>query len=487
MSKRLFWAKALTGTSAACLAVSLLPISALAASNQSAWDTKGRYVYEFLASQGVQPDRTGVSPFTDVPSNSWLWGWVHKGLELGIVSADTMHRFGAYDKIYQGPAAQIAVSFWHMNLGSGVSPQKWADSDGLVQGIQHANLNVADAKLLLTHIQSLVSALKPFQSSWSLTPAEAIVLQHAFVNEQSAPNVKMNGKMSIRLKLKLTTAGQADAATEKSVQQLQQPRIITLSSQTGEVNGQKVAVITISIPSTSASTPALTLEEYLQGTTLYTNQGAGWQLSPLSATLSSVLSTTSSTLPTVSLGEFMDVSALPSADGYHYSAQINTTALVTLLKPLLGSLPVSSMNGISSSEMQSFIGTILHDTKATVQIDISTANGKDLLSSENMQLAMVIPTATLAPLIASAEAAITSTSTGNTTSTSTTTSSSTTSASLTTASNSAQLLKELSSFEVDEDLAASYSYNNTSITVPAGLPTATSTTPASGTSTGTGQ
>jgi len=94
--------------------------------------TKTAFVQMLLTSASVNPDPSGKSPYVDVSTKSVAWGYVHRALELGVVSPDAPKRFGANDPVSPAMAAQMAAKLYHMDLG-GQSPWVWAEQQGLLR------------------------------------------------------------------------------------------------------------------------------------------------------------------------------------------------------------------------------------------------------------------------------------------------------------------------------------------------------------------
>src|SRR5579875_2550748 len=116
----------------AAVAIAALPIAAMAEPvSAQTFLTNGQFLTIFLESVNVKPDSSGKSTFQDVSSKAALWGYVHKSMELGLVTPDDRTKFGVSDAVSAAFAANVAAKYYHMDL-AGQQPATWAVSQGLV-------------------------------------------------------------------------------------------------------------------------------------------------------------------------------------------------------------------------------------------------------------------------------------------------------------------------------------------------------------------
>jgi hypothetical protein len=240
-------------------------------------------------------------------------------------------------------------------------------------------------------------------SKWELarTADELKALRDAFANTDAAIQKQMTGTMNMKMNLNLTPQGKKDVAgsglgPDGTMMRMQ----IKMSAQTGLVQGEKAAFITMLMnPSRGATQdPGSILEEYIQGNHVYENTGDGWNEVPNSQDPAQLFQFQ---LSNIQLAMLKNIQAQPTDKGYQYTANLNNSALESLINPILDSLsaPMDTASGSTSDptsgptpeQLKQFIDALLQRTIVNVQFDVMPVQEKYYISSEQAHVTMNVP------------------------------------------------------------------------------------------------
>ncbi|WAH36113.1 hypothetical protein [Alicyclobacillus dauci] len=306
-------------------------------------------------------------------------------------------------------------------------------------------------------VHDIANVLKQLNvaSTWnsgqlSLQTPDVAALADAFTNSQAAPESQMTANMAEHIQLTLTSKGKVDLQGTPSSMDIQ----MNMSMKTGTVNGQKAIYLRITpdIPSdqgsgqgNDAGTPQ-PIQEYIEGTKVWVNQGTGWTEETSSEQL---IQTLESQLPTqdINFTGLRNIHSTSSSSGNatQYTATLDGSSMAQLLGPVMQNVGASAADGtgMSPSDMSKLINSVLGHMHGTMSITVNPVGGKTLITGENMTIDMNIPMNSL-PIPASAKSSA----------------------------------SEISAISLHETLAAGYTYNSDPITPPSDLNAA----PAAGTS-----
>ncbi|MFD1676216.1 hypothetical protein [Alicyclobacillus fodiniaquatilis] len=293
-----------------------------------------------------------------------------------------------------------------------------------LNGVQIATIATVTAKDPASHgktayvdAESLTSILKQLNitstasgKAWNLVTPDIQTLVNAFSNTQAAPQSQMTGSETEDIQLNLTSKGKSDPTFSG------QPTNIDISTniqvKTGTVDGEKAAYtsITMNLPADltgvsgsgddSASAVPQTIQEYLQGSKLWMNEGNGWTEETADEQL---IQSLESQMPGQNMGfsALRQIQSSQSGDGYTYTATLDTSSLTKLLAPLLetvtstASASGADTSGVSSSEMASILSTVLKQLKGSMQITVQPVNGQNVVTSEQLTMDMNLPISSL--------------------------------------------------------------------------------------------
>ncbi len=236
-------------------------------------ETKGAFLELLLQTAAVKPDKTGKSPYVDVPTKSVLWGYVHKAIELGLAKSDTAKRFGANDPLTASQAAEIAAKLYHVTLG-GTTPLGWAQEQGLLStgGV----LSASQATAFVSNMKRLAEALAAFPGSWTLPPAKREELSEAIQASTSAPYLQMQLSESESFKIELSPALQNKPGAQSQLQTLlnQMSSQFTISAEQMHVGSHLYSVAQATVH-TAAGSHSLQ-EVFDDGVDYLQEDGSSW-------------------------------------------------------------------------------------------------------------------------------------------------------------------------------------------------------------------
>ncbi|EPZ41421.1 MULTISPECIES: hypothetical protein [Alicyclobacillus] len=305
---------------------------------------------------------------------------------------------------------------------------------------------------LTTVLQKLGLQVDNDGSSLQVQTPLVHTLETAMENAQAAPNSQLTGTMTEHIQFNLTPQGQTDLQGALSSLDMS----MNMTAQTGTVNGEKATYIsiqptlssdgdnssTIPLPgdtnSSSGSLP--TIQEYIQGTKVWVNEGQGWQEE---TSAEQTLTELESELPTndVDFTALRNIQATKSGDTTTYTATLDNTAIQQMLSPIMDAITAEASSGtddsgITPDQLGQLIDTVLKNMKETVQFTVQPVNGEDQLTAENMTLDMNLPTK-----------------------------------SIPSTDPTDDITKDVTSISLHETMKVSYTYQDVTITPPADLPT----------------
>lgn len=317
-------------------------------------------------------------------------------------------------------------------------------------------VNGNDLSTLLNQL-NLVSSWQ--NGTFTVETPTVAALAKAFMDTSAVTNSQLQGELSEQITLNLTDKGKADFAGKQTSMDLG----LMLTDKTGIVNGEKAIYITLAPSSSSANSASTSgsstmttantsttmatkapqlIQEYIQGSRVYVNSGQGWT-EEINA--EQLIQSLQAQIPMqdVNFTALRNIQATSSEGATIYTANLDGSSLAQILQPILSSLTASTgtASGVSSSEISAVIRSILKQLHASMQVTVQPVAAQNLITSEQMTLDMNLPVSAL-PIPAS---------------------------------SSTSLSSDVTSITLHETVSANYTYNNTPINPPSGLPTTVST------------
>ncbi len=410
------------------------------------YENKVNFVYDFLALLGQKSDPIGRSPFKDVPTRSYLWGYVHKALDMHLVAPVSKNTFGSYSDVTRSEAAQIAVNYLHVKLTQGETALTYANRHGLFLGLDNRPyMTLRDEVFFVERVAALESVpSSSLPSSWKMTEAEASILRSALQNSTSAPYMQANAAVVMKMTGDLTTAGAQDQAAQSVIQSMQNLLHMNILAVKGFVDAKPAlySVVTmIPTPTTSStSTPAITtVKEYLGNGKFYMDVGGGWQVVPGMQNVQTLLSNQMGGA-SLTVDALQNMTATPIAGGYQFTGSLNTQKVEQLVKILVSSMPISGASASTTSSTAAFIASVVNHMQTTITFTILKDGAGYELRAEQMHALLTIPLSGLPQM-----------------------------GSQMTASDTA-LLKDIKGINIDEHVTSAFMYDRQMISKPSHLP-----------------
>ncbi|MCF8568040.1 PQQ-like beta-propeller repeat protein [Alicyclobacillus tolerans] len=223
-------------------------------------------------------------------------------------------------------------------------------------------------------------------TNWRLEDLNPLV--NALKSGDSATNFEVVSDLNMQMHMNLTSVGQQNLAGSNTP--LDDQIKIHQDIRAGTVNGQRAASIAMTVADAqNTATPAQTINEYIQGTSAYVNDGtgAGWKTIPLS----SVKSVGGSVQPDLGLQLSMiqNPTAQSTSTGYLYSGALNAAGLQGYLETALAN--TSTNGGFTSAQ----IAQLLSAVKGTVQIAVTDTQNGPQITGETGNMDMTLPSSAL--------------------------------------------------------------------------------------------
>lgn len=353
---------------------------------------KAQFLQLFLQMEGVQPDPTGNSSYTDVPKSSSTWGYVHKAVELGIAKPDSKTRFGAADPLLTAFATQAVTSYYKMALG-GETPSQWAYRQGLATD-SSSTWTTVQTQQFLDGLKSLVAAHQSLPGSWMLTPAQVTEFVNALESLDSAPYSQTGSQMSDKMTYTLTSAGKKNSQIVNALQQLADQSVNEFDAQR---NVASVGDTTVFVDNTTLTTHDPTsganmsqnITQVAFGNTVYTNSGNDSQWSSRTATVNNAFEF----IPVFGSGSFTNITIEQGNGRDVFTGNLTATAQNTFFQSYLKGLASAHAGGNAS-----LVQTMEKDMTSTVKIDVSTMSGQPVVTEEDLQASIKLTPSTFAQM-----------------------------------------------------------------------------------------
>ncbi len=285
--------------------------------------------------------------------------------------------------------------------------------------------------------------------SYQLQTPAVQALDTAFQNTQNAVESQMTANLTEQMHF--TVNPQSQSATSKIPQDMTLQ--MQMTAETGTVNGAKAVLITITPQASAVPSSALpkTIQEYIQGSRVWLNQGQGWVEQ---TNVEQLIQSLQSQMPLneVNFNILRNIESSIKGTSTNYTATLDSNALGQMLTPIMNSIAHTSSQGssISSSQMASLLNAIIKQMKGALQITVQPTNGQDLISSEQLTLDMMLPMSTLETQLGSTSG--------------------------TPAQSPSASANSIQSISIHETMTGDYTYNNNPIVTPTGIGTSSTVT-----------
>ncbi len=409
--------------------------NAATASGSPYVEPKADFIYNFLFVLGARPNPAQHSPFTDVPTKSWAWGWVHQALDLGIVAPVSNSTFGANAPVSEAEAAAMAVQYFHVPLKSQETPTAWANSLGLFAGVQNANaLTLGNELGFLQRLKGYHVGIQPTPAGWKVSNQDANSLIGAMVRSNQSVFTQEHVQMNVSRALILTPSGKKDFQAQAIARQLQLASKMLFVVQRGRWDGLSSVMEQIGgTVSQAGQSSNVKMQEYINGDAVYINQGTGWQAFPGGQGILSLIQQDLQAGNYLSTDGLTGVSVAQTGSGSVYRGALSTTGLTVFASQ------VSTAMQIPTSAMATVNQAIMKTAKSSIAINTASVQGQDVVTGDTINVRFVLPSKLLAGQGAPQSPTV------------------------------QRVMKEIQGIVIQETVATTYTYSNTPVLPPASL------------------
>lgn len=398
-------------------------------------ENKADFIYNFMFVFGVHPDPGQHSPFTDVPTKSWAWGWVHQALDLGIVAPVSNTQFGASDPVSEAEAAAMAVQYFHVPLKSQETATAWANSLGLFAGVQNANaLTLHDELVFLQRLQGYHVGVQPTPSGWRVSNQDANRLITAMTASAQSVSTQEQLHFVVSRNAVLTSAGKKDFQAQALARQLQ----LTSNMQFGVNRGRWEGLASVAEQiggsvSQSGQPSSMKMQEYINGDVIYVNQGSGWQQLPGGQGLLSLVQQDLQSGNYLTADGLSNVTVAQTKSDYTYHGALSAQGLKVF------AAQVTTAMQLPTSAAATVDQAIMKTASSSLVVNTANVQGKDVLTGDSVHVKFILPPQLLGGPGTSQNPTV------------------------------QRLIKEVQSIVVQETVTGAYTYNSAPVPPPASL------------------
>jgi len=394
-------------------ALALAGEAALTPRSQPA-ESKGMFLFNLLSLLGFKPDPAGTSPYVDVPTRSFLWGYVHTAINLGIAPPASATRFGINQAVTDMQAASMAARLAEADAAL----QGWGAVAASTEWALHADLFLAYApwRVLslaqeLGFVTRLKTMLKPvavaaLPSSWRLSGAQATAFTQALATSVQPEYQQVGGSISFGVSLGANKSVAAQIAAETGVSNLkhvlQNLLQVSFKESSEDIAGRTRLYAVFGPVSTVDRTEGLSsirvsglprtkTEVFIRDGAAYVNAGSGWRRVPaaLAPQLAGARPLFAQPLQT-SLAMFENVTAQAAPDGYVFSGRLDLAAgSLSLWRDILMSLGGGEI--VPAAMPMPVLQRELADSHADFTLGVERIGGIYRVTGEVMHFLLPLP------------------------------------------------------------------------------------------------
>lgn len=416
--------KKITGMIAASTVLSMTSFSAAFANTSgSQIETRSSFLVTVLETLGVTPDARGISPYSDVSTQSTAWGYIHTAVESGMVTPIRSTYFGADALVNEAWVTQLAITELHIKPSSHWTLRSFAELTGLFADYQPTSLVTAAQTAVITaklsaYLSGKVKLPTPGTSGassgssgtgssssgggstgtgstgttggllphipagWHINQAQLKLLQSAISNSDHAPYEQSSVNRLSQVLFNLSKAGQKDSSIKSELSQQNRTFQQTISLQSENLPHLKRLYLTIHVPANATiSGQAQIIQFYTTDKIAYLNQGQGWKASPSST--NSLLASVGSSIQTIT--NFSSLSATSAGQSTTFVGSLMNAKMSTLFNSLLTEA-IGNIT-ISAAQKQAMFAGSTFQTAMTV----SPINGIPVIVKETEWFNIPIP------------------------------------------------------------------------------------------------
>jgi len=401
--------------------------AAFASTGGSQVETRRAFLVTILETLGVTPDARGISPYSDVSTQSTAWGYIHTAVESGMVTPISSTFFGADALVNEAWVTQLALTELHIKPSSHWTLRSFAQLTGLFADYQPTSLvTAAQTAVITAKLSAYLSGkvklptlgtsgassggsgtggttggsstgsgstgtgstgtagglLPQVPAGWHISQAQLKLLQSAIMNSDHAPYEQSSVNRLSQVLFNLSKAGQKDSSIKSELSQQNRTFQQTISLLSENLPHLKRLYLTIHVPANATiSGQAQIIQFYTTDKLAYLNQGQGWKASPSST--DSLLASVGSSIQTIT--NFSSLSATTAGQSTTFVGSLMNAKMSTLFNSLLTEA-IGNIT-ISAAQKQAMFAGSSFQTAMTV----SPINGIPVIVKETEWFNIPIP------------------------------------------------------------------------------------------------
>lgn len=376
-------------------------------------ELRGDLVMQVAQSLGEKPDPTGTSPYSDVPTSSPLWGYVHRAIQMQWVQPVSPSYFGAEAIVNESFATRFAMNLLQVKVSGASSIAAFARTAGLFPHYEASMpLSSADA----AHLVKVVSAYETGaaklpgssgatsgggsadSSGATITPAQKAELAAALKFEANAPFEQLRATTSSQASFVYSKSHTRNPQTESAMQQLLEAFAITstFSDTIQRVHGKLTAFSTETVQdyNSSLNLRIIEVKVFILDDQSYVNIGGGWVKNSLPTSALQPLAASEARLTLLGT-----TTARTTGGATVFSGTLNGTGIRNIFQKTFAS-------AVKSHVAEEQVQMLLSLMKANFAITVQMQHGRPIATGMNVSFTMKIPPAML---FGSADSAVKST------------------------------------------------------------------------------
>ncbi|MCY0869224.1 MAG: S-layer homology domain-containing protein, partial [Firmicutes bacterium] len=364
-------------------------------------ETKGTFVFELLSLLGYKPDPAGKSPYVDVPTRSFLWGYVHSAILLGIVQPESATRFGVDQPVTEAQAAVMAARL----ARAGGAEQGFAATTEAAEWALHADLfgafassrpmTLAEELGFAARLKALLAQAPPsvLPPSWKLSSAQAAAFTQALAVSDQSQYLQIRGADQLGMKLVSPNSTLGKLLDQTDAAAWQHPLAeIPFTDRSQDIAG-KLRNYAVLGPITGSDASPTTIREFSNGSTIYVNSGSGWAIAPPLQSQNQLLDILSSlSQPAFGYASLLrDVTGRSISGGYVFSGRVDLAAAASVLSSVQDLLPQFAVKGMSRTALAALVDRSLKQAQGTLSVTVLRIAGEYRFTDETMRLSVPFP------------------------------------------------------------------------------------------------
>ena len=329
----------------------------------------------------------------------------------------------------------MAVQYFHVPLKSQETPTDWANSLGLFAGVKNAAvLTLHDELAFLQRLKGYRVGPQPTPTGWRVSSQDANRLITAMTGSGQSVSAREQLQFNVSRSVILTPGGKKNFQAQTIARQLQLDSHMHFDVLRGHWDGLTSVVEQIGgSVSQAGQSSNINMQEYINGDSVYLNQGSGWKQLPGGQGLLSLIQKDLQAGNFLTADGLSGVTVTQTKTGYTYHGVLSAQGLKVF------AAQVTTAMQLPTSAAATVDQAIMKTASSSLTVDTKTVQGGDLLTGDSVNVKFILPPQLLAGPGASQNPTVQS------------------------------IVKQVKSIDVQETVTGTYVYTTTSVAPPAGL------------------